>query len=76
MQLLQTSQQGITARSPIAIATLDTVFIHVPGQKADMRTLDHIIGGKATCLDCKLGLLAIAIAPYGYCILGNKVLHH
>ena len=59
----------------VAIATQDTVLVLKPG-KGSMSTLDHVIGGKLSCMDCTADRLALGVGSYGYGTLGNKVLYH
>lgn len=56
----------------VAIATQDTVSILAPGRGL-LSTMDHVIGGKLTCMDCTPDQLAIGVGSYGYGTLGNKV---
>ena len=59
----------------VAIATQDTVSVLAPG-KGLLSTLDHVIGGKLTCMDCTTDCLALGVGSYGYGTLGNKVLFY
>ncbi|KAJ7333901.1 regulation of transcription factor catabolic process [Desmophyllum pertusum] len=56
----------------VAIATQDTVSVVAPG-KGLLSTLDHVIGGKLSCMDCTADRLALGVGSYGYGTLGNKV---
>lgn len=58
----------------VAIATQDTVSVLTPG-KGFLSTLDHVIGGKLSCMDCAADRLALGVGSYGYGTLGNKVIH-
>lgn len=58
----------------IALATQDTVSIIAPG-KGSLSTLDHVIGGKLSCMDCTADRLALGVGSYGYGTLGNKVIY-
>ncbi len=58
----------------VAIATQDTVSIIAPG-KGSLLTLDHVIGGKLSCMDCTADRLALGVGSYGYGTLGNKVIY-
>ena len=57
----------------VAIATQDTVSVLAPG-KGFLSTLDHVIGGKLSCMDCTADHLALGVGSYGYGTLGNKVI--
>lgn len=57
----------------VAIATQDTVSILAPG-KGLLSTMDHVIGGNLTCMDCTPDQLAIGVGSYGYGTLGNRVI--
>jgi len=56
----------------VAIATQDTALVLSPG-KGLLSTLDHVIGGKLSCMDCTADHLALGVGSYGYGTLGNKV---
>ena len=56
----------------VAIATQDTASLLTPG-KGFLLTLDHVIGGKLSCMDCTADHLALGVGSYGYGTLGNKV---
>ena len=58
----------------VATATQDTVSVLAPG-KGILSTLDHVIGGKISCMDCTADRLALGVGSYGYGTLGNKVIH-
>ena len=57
----------------VAIATQDTVSVLAPG-KGFLSTMDHVIGGKLTCMDSTSDQLVIGVGSYGYGTLGNKVI--
>ena len=71
MKLLQSCSD--VPGASIVLATVNSILIHTPGQVLDTITLDEIVSGRITCLDCRPDLLAVSVAPYGYCVLGNKV---
>lgn len=56
----------------VAIATQDTVSVLTPG-KGVLLTLDQVIGGKLSCMDCTADHLALGVGSFGYGTLGNKV---
>lgn len=58
----------------VAIATQDTLSVMAPG-KGFLSTLDHVIGGKLSCMDCTADRLAVGVGSYGYGTLGNKVMY-
>lgn len=58
----------------VAIATQDTVSVLAPG-RGFLSTLDHVIGGKLSSMDCTADRLALGVGSYGYGTLGNKVIH-
>lgn len=58
----------------VAITTQDTVSVLAPG-KGFLSTLDHVIGGKLSCMDCTADRLALGVGSYGYGTLGNKVIY-
>lgn len=55
------------------IATRDTLHLTNITRRDDLTVIDHVIGGKITCLDCNSDVIAVGIGPYGYGILGNTV---
>lgn len=57
----------------VAITTHDTLYMHGACPGDDIITIDHVVGGKMTCMDCNKELIAVGIGPYGYGILGNTV---
>lgn len=59
----------------VTIATQDTVSVLAPS-KGLLSTLDHVIGGKLSCMDCTADRLALGVGSYGYGTLGNKVIKH
>lgn len=61
-----------TSKQLVAIATLDTLSLLVPGQKHVMK-VDQVVGGKLTCLDSSPDNIAVGVGAFGYGILGNKV---
>ena len=61
-----------TTEQLVAIATVDTLSLLTPGQET-LLEVDHVVGGKLSCLDCSADLLAVGAGSYGYGILGNKV---
>ena len=65
-----TGDGSLTER--VAIATQDTASILAPGNGL-LFTLDHVIGGKLSCMDCTADRLALGVGSYGYGTLGNKV---
>ena len=56
----------------VALATQDTVSVLRPG-KGVLLTLDQVIGGKLSCMDCTADHLALGVGSFGYGTLGNKV---
>ena len=70
---IPSSSSGVSTEH-VAIATQDTVSVLAPGE-GFLSTLDHVIGGKLSCMDCTADRLALAVGSYGYGTLGNKVIH-
>lgn len=67
------SSGSYSSTEHVAIATQDTISVLAPG-KGSLLTLDHVIGGKLTRLDCTADHLALGVGSYGYGTLGNKVM--
>lgn len=67
---------SIDSRDSVVIATRDKVHIKQPTSRQDLTIIDHVIGGKITCLDCDADIIAVGVGPYGFGILGNTVCIH
>lgn len=63
---------GVSSTQHIAIAFQDTAIVLAPG-RGILRTVDHVIGGKLSCMDSTPDKLALGVGSYGYGALGNKV---
>ena len=56
----------------ISIVTVNSASVLVPGTGC-ITSLDHVIGGKISCMDCTSDQLALGVGSYGFGTLGNKV---
>lgn len=63
---------GVSLTQHIATAFQDTAIVLAPGRGL-LCTVDHVIGGKLSCMDCTSDKLALGVGSYGYGALGNKV---
>lgn len=63
---------GVSSTQHMAIAFQDTAIVLAPGRGL-LCTVDHVIGGKLSCIDCTSDKLALGVGSYGYGALGNKV---
>ena len=71
MKILSSSTNSV--RPSVVITTRDTLHLHGTSPHDDIIVMDHVIGGKMTCVDCDRETVAVGVGPYGYGVLGNTV---